>query len=109
VQNHIEVVQDDPAAVALTGRATRNGATSLQLLTNMLGNGSRLPLVCARTDHKEVGERTNLAEIEGEGVACRLFLDELGNAQREVERRQDPSHLGGIASEGTALAPVASP
>ena len=74
----------------------------------MLRNGSGLPLVGTRADHKEVCERPNLAKIEDESIGSSLFFYEPGDAQREVERRQDLSHPGGIWSEGTALTSLAS-
>ena len=104
----IEVVEQNPAPLALAGQAARDQPVVLEPLANMLGDRAALSLVRSRADDEEVGEPASLTQIEDDDVGRKLVAGERGDAPGELERAQGPSQVGSMPEEGTRCPASAS-
>ena len=90
MNDHIEVVEQDPRSFALPSRiAGKQPFVALEGLAHLSCDCLRLPRVATAADHEVVGEAARPPQVETEDLLCDLALSNPDDLQRELERLQD--------------------
>jgi hypothetical protein len=91
VQDHVEVVDEDPPRLLGSGDASREQAVLvLHALVHLVVDRLRLARVPAGADDEVVRVRADGPHVEDDDVCCELLLGELGDLAGLLERRQRP-------------------
>src|SRR5213595_1241678 len=86
MEDHVEVIRDDPAALGLAGDRRRERAlVVLQVLVHVVPDPLRLPRVLPGREHEEVRVRAHGPHVENEDVLRQLLLSEAGDSAGVVE------------------------
>src|SRR5919197_2230333 len=89
VEDDVDVVGHDPAALGLAGDRRRERAlVVLQALVHLVPDRLRLARVLPGREHEEVRVGTHGAHVENEDVLCQLLLSEAGDSASVFEWRQ---------------------
>src|ERR671922_1480159 len=81
VEDHVEVVRDDPAALGLAGdRGRQRPVLVLQALTHLVPNRLRLARVLPGREHEEVRVAAHGPHVEDDDVLRQLLLGKAGDS-----------------------------
>lgn len=84
--DHIEVVQQNPAGLALSFTAIRFGPTVAQCLLYLLDDSGNLPFVVPRADDEVVRDADDGAYFKDDDVFALLICSRPGCDQRPLQR-----------------------
>jgi hypothetical protein len=100
VKDDVEVVRDDPRALALAvDRARQEPVLLLQLRVDLVPYRRRLPRIPSGADDEEIRVRAHGPHVEDDDVVRQLLLRESGDPAGLFERAQSLISILGLAPE----------
>jgi hypothetical protein len=80
MEDDVEVVDDDPVALALAfDRARSHPVLLLEALAHLVDDRLRLPRIASAAQHEEVGVGANRPQVEDDDFLRQLLLGEAGD------------------------------